>query len=463
MASQYQMSVEESREFRSQFFKIIIPLLLSSVFTQSLTFIDQWMVSTLGATAIAAVGVSSNYYSIYMTFLYGCNMGAGIYMTRYWGRQDIPSFQKIYWCAMFTTFTVSIVFCGIPLLFPEFICHFFTRDPAVIAQAIPYMRIVAVSNILNSLTSTMSFTFRNIGAVKVPMLQGIYSLLGNVFFNYVFIFGAFIFPKMGVTGAALGTLVTRIGEVALLFLYFYCSGTPIAKNVSAAIHKLNRRIFIEFLKTSLPMSADDMLWSLGISIYYMVYGTRGTEVYAAMSIMQTMQMISKLAIMGFCSTCTVMLGMEIGRGDRAKIDRYAFHFNRISLIAGFISCGIILVLIYPMQFVYGIRGTYEGECVMKCMIVLSIYIIMNALNSIKIEGIFRSGGDIAYLTFMDAGSIWIVGLPVTLIAGLLLNLPIWYVYTAHIWLELFKIPFGEKRLKSGKWLHNITKKIDEAA
>jgi len=191
----------------------------------------------------------------------------------------------------------------------------------------------------------------------------------------------------------------------------------------------------------------------------MVYGTRGTEVYAGMSILNTMEMFAKLAIMGFAGACTIMLGIEMGSADMPKVYRYADRFNRISIIAGLVSCSIIVALMLPVQHIYGIKGTLEGECVRNCMCVLAIYCIPNAVNCIKVEGIFRSGGDVRYLTLMDAGSIWMIGMPLTLILGLIFKVDIWYVYAAHIAIELFKLPLGQRRLRSRKWYHNVTEAV----
>lgn len=450
----------ENKEFNHKFISTIMPLIISSIFTQCLSFVDQWMVSTVGTEAIAAVGVSNNFFSVYFTFLYGCNTGAGIYLTRFWGKKDIPDFQRILWAVVFTTLSVGILICGLAIAFPRQIIRLYNNDPLVMVQAVPYMRIVAVSYILNAVCFTVCHMFRNMGKVKVPMVQGIASVLLNAFFNYIFIFGKLGFSPMGVVGAALGTLVTRLIEVAALLIFFFASDNPVKKDLFSAIKRLNRKTFIEYLKTSLPLCANDMLWSLGLSCYYMVYGSRGTEVYAGMSIVNTMEMFAKLAIMGFAGTCTIILGIEIGKGDMERVHRFAARFNRISIIAGFISCSIILAMMVPVQHIYNISGTIEGECVRNCMAVLAIYCIPNAVNCIKVEGIFRSGGDVRYLTFMDAGSIWFIGMPITLLLGLVFKADIWFVYAAHIAIELFKLPIGQHRLKSGKWFHNVTEAID---
>lgn len=165
------------------------------------------MVSSSGTEAIAAVGVSTNFFSVYFTFLYSCNTGAGIYMTRYWGKKDVFNFQRIFWATTITTLSVGIIVCTIAFAAPRQIIRLFNNDPVVIEMAVPYMRIVAVSYVIDALCLTISHSFRNVGRVKIPMIQGIFSVVCNGFFNYILIFGKLGFEPMGVTGAALGTLM----------------------------------------------------------------------------------------------------------------------------------------------------------------------------------------------------------------------------------------------------------------
>lgn len=443
----------EQSEFRATFFRTIIPLLVSSVFTQSLTFVDQWMVNTMGAPAVAAVGVASSFFGFFFCFLYGCNSGAGIYLTRYWGRGDIRKFQKMMWIVLTSTVIIGSIICSVIFFFPDAIIHLYTQDELVISYARPYLKVVALSNVLNAFCMGFSFMFQNMGKTMVPMYDGIFSMLGNVFLNYIFIFGKLGLPRFGVVGAAYGTLITRIGEIIGLMIYFHVSDNPVKKNFTSAVRELDWKSYRAFFRTSLPLCANDMLWAVGLSIYYMVYGTRGTEVYAAMSILDTLEMVAKLVIMGFARTCTVMLGIQIGRGDPGKIDRYSRQFNYLSRYVGLISSASVLALLKPIQYIYGLSGTFEGECVWNCMLVLSVSTIFNAVNCIKVEGIFRCGGDVFFLTFMDSGSIWLIGLPVTLLLGLVFKADIWFVYAAHIAVELYKLPLGQRRLRSGKWLH----------
>ncbi len=145
------------------------------------------------------------------------------------------------------------------MIFPDIIIRLFNRDPLVIEKAKPYMRIVAVSYLLDAICYAVSFCFRNIGNVKIPMIQGIGSMMFNMLFNYMFIFGKLGSPKLGVTGAALGTLAARIVELIGLLLYFFLSDNPIRKNLFKALKTLNVGLYKEYLKTSLPLCANDML------------------------------------------------------------------------------------------------------------------------------------------------------------------------------------------------------------
>ena len=132
------------------------------------------------------------------------------------------------------------------------------------------------------------------------------------------------------------------------------------------------------------------------------------------------------------------------------------------MVVGIVS-GLAVLAVRPlMLYIYSIEGTEVGNYVSQCMLVLSLYILLNVNNSINVEGIFRSGGDTSYVTLMDMGSIWFVGMPWTLITGLLLHTNVVVIYFAYIVLELYKLPLGYFRFRSGKWLHMLYKETDQA-
>ncbi len=451
---------KENRQFLKLLGVTVLPLLVQSIFTQSVNFVDQIMVSSLGTEAIAAIGASNKLMSLYNSFLYGSCSGCAMFMSQYWGKKDYKSFAKIFGVLMTVTVTVGVIFSALVLAFPAQLIKIFNDDPLVVESAVKYMRTVVPAYFLMSVVFPLEHMHQSMNKVRVTMTESVISTLINCFVNYVLIYGKLGFPQMGVRGAAIGTVICRITSLVALVIYIRLSKNVIFQNVrSMFAYDMN---FVKaFIKKALPLVGNEMMWSLGTTIYFIIYGRAGTDALAAMSIMQTLQMLAKIASGGFCRASAIIVGNEIGRGDLDKVQRYCKKFHLAAFIVGVVS-GIVVYSIRPfMLMAYSIEGTQVGTYVSQCMIVLSIYIVMNACNSINVEGIFRSGGDTAYLTLMDMGSIWLIGMPFTLITGLVLKTNVVVIYCAYIVLEIYKLPLGYIRFRSGKWLHQLYKETDK--
>ncbi len=444
---------------KKQFYKLLlltaIPLVLQSVFMQSLTFIDQLMISNVGTDEIAGIGAANKILSIYNAFLYGGCSGCAMFMSQYWGKQDISSFRKILGVTMTSTMSMSVVICIVAYIIPDFLLGIFTDDANVISLGVDYLKSVAPAYVIMGLVFPMNFCLRSQNRVKVTAANTFLSVIVNVLANYILIFGFedIGIKPLGVIGAGLGTTITRAVELTILISYFAITKSPVFSNLKE-MFTITTDFWSKFIKKAAPLIGNEMMWSLGTSIYFIFYGKCSEDALAAMSIMQTLQMLSKIFSGAFCSSASIIVGNEIGRGDVNKVTRFCKMFHKIAIIIGISTAIIIFLLINPMQHAYNIVGTEVGRIVNECMIVLAISNIMSAYNSINVEGIFRSGGDVKFITLMDMGSIWLIGMPFTIILYLI-GLDVTFLYMAYIVLELYKLPLSIIRFKSGKWLHKL--------
>ena len=306
----------------------------------------------------------------------------------------------------------------------------------------------------------LNYCLRSMNRVKVTAINTVVSVFVNVIFNYLLIYGKCGFPQMGVRGAALATSLTRFVELIVLVIYFKASKCEVFQSFRE-IFAFTREYIMSFIKKAAPLIGNEMLWSLGTSIYFIIYGKSGTDALAAMSIMQTWQMLARIASGSFCGAASIIVGNEIGHGDLDKVQRYCKRFHIIAAVVGAVSCVFVILMVKPVLMIYDIAGTEVGRIVRECMFVLAVYVLINPVNSINVEGIFRSGGDVKYITLMDMGSIWFIGMPYTIITGLLLHLDVVYIYMAYIALEIYKLPLGYIRFKNGKWLHKLHHGVGE--
>ena len=453
----------ENRQFFRMIFATVLPLLIQSVFTQSSNFVDQLLISSVGTEAIAAIGASNKLMTLYNGFLYGSCSGCAMFMAQYWGKKDYKSFQKIFGVLVTVTVAAGILFSAIVILIPAQLMGFFADDPVVIDLAVEYMRTVVLAYFLMSVIFPLEHMMRSMNKVKVTMIESIISvIIVNCVISYILIYGKLGFPAMGVAGAAIGTVICRVVSLIILIVYIKVSGNVIFRDArNIFVYNLT---FVKalFKKGASALSQMRCYGSLERLIYFIIYGRAGTDALAAMSIMQTLQQLSKIFSGSFCGASAIIVGNEIGKGDVGRVNRFCKKFHVAAMVVGIVS-GLAVLAVRPLMLhIYSIEGTEVGNYVSQCMLVLSLYILLNVNNSINVEGIFRSGGDTSYVTLMDMGSIWFVGMPWTLITGLVLHTNVVVIYFAYIVLELYKLPLGYFRFRSGKWLHMLYKETDQA-
>lgn len=443
---------KEGKEFLSLLFKTILPLLIQSALIQSVSLIDQIMVTSIGTEAVASVGASDSLFSLYNSFLYGICSGCSFFLAQYWGKRDIPHLQHIFGFTLTITTIAGTLFTICVRTFPHQLLRLFHAEEAVMELGVSYMTIAVFSYLILSVTYPLNFCFRNIGKTQVSMAVTCLSMIVKITVNYIFIYGAFGFPRLGIQGAALGTVFTRLFE-----LLFYCTYIILSKNIvfqtMGNFFHFNRNTIKAFTGKVIPLIINEIMWSLGTTIYFIVYGYSGTIALAAMSIMQTLRLLMKTVISGFCNSTAIIVGHEIGKGDMQRVERFCKRFHCLSYLVGALSSMLTLLCIRPILHIYSIEGTPVGDIVSKCMIILSLYVFITAVNSVNVEGIFRAGGDTAFVSLMDMGSVWLVGMPYTVITGILLKWNIVPVYLAYIFFEIYKLPLGFYRYRSGKWLH----------
>ena len=219
----------ESRDFYKLLFRTVLPLLIQAVFMQSINFIDQIMISSIGTDAIAAIGASNKALSIYNSFLYGSCSASAMFLAQYWGKKDISGFQKVLGINITSAAIVGTLMAVFVGLAPSLVLKLFNADASVMAYGIDYLRYLVPSYILMGLTFPLNFALRSMNKVKVTMTSTIISVIVNICVNYVLIFGKLGFAPMGVKGAAIGTVVTRLVEFIVLAVYFGLSDNPILK------------------------------------------------------------------------------------------------------------------------------------------------------------------------------------------------------------------------------------------
>lgn len=444
----------EKKAFYKLTFKTVFPLMIQSIMLASVNFIGQAMVSKLGLAEVAGVGVANKIYSIYFLVLYGTCSACVMFVSQYKGKNDMDGLRK----TMGMTFTITISFGVLVTLatfiFPTECISLFTNDAEVIRYGASYLKIASLSYLLLSFIYPINYMLRGITKVQIVVYTSTISVIINILITYMFIFGKFGMVQLGVVGAALAIVITRAIELTILIVYLIV----IKNEVIMAIPKMFTYNFMEakrFLYKALPLAGNEFFWGIGTTLYFVIYGHMGTEELVAMSIMSTIQTLEQTFALSFSGSAAVIIGNQIGKGDKEEVILCAKRFHKLALGVGALLSIAVFALINPIINLYEIQGTETGLYLKQCLMVMGGFVILHSYNSMNVEGLLRSGGDVKFVLIMDMGGVWLIGLPLTFILGEVLNYPIVIVYAVFIVVELYKLPIGIYRYRTYKWAKQL--------
>lgn len=442
------------REFLSNMLKIALPIMVQNLVTSSLNMADTIMVGKLGEVEIAAVGIANQYFFLFTMIIFGLCGGCSVFISQYWGKKDFINIKRILGLGLVSVLLVSIVFMAVGFINPGKIISLFNKDSTVIDLGGKYLFIVLFSYIFTAVTFIYSFSLRSIGNTVAPLIVNIAALLCNVFFNYVLIFGKFGAPALGVEGAAIATLIARAVEAIILIILVYKDNGVFAANLTE-LKDLNVEFFKKSYKIILPVLLNDVFWAVASLIYSVVYGRMGTGATAAVQICNTVSNMFMVVTFGMASASAIMVGNSVGEGKENQAIDYAKKFMVISLYLSIIL-GLILALTAPLiLYLFNVSDDVRSSTLIMLYIVSFIFVV-RFMGLVIIVGILRGAGDARSALIIEGCTMWFIGVPLTIMGAFLFKLPVHLVYALAILEEVAKFILGLMRLKSRKWINNIT-------
>lgn len=287
----------------------------------------------------------------------------------------------------------------------------------------------------------------------------------NIFLNWVLIYGKLGAPMLGCAGAAVATLISRAFEVAVLCVYAAVSRRlPLMPR--ALLHP-GRVIAKDFAKYALPVVCNECLWSLAFSLYTVIMGhmADNTPILSAYTIAGNLQRMMTPASFAAGGAAAVLIGREIGRGNRGSVQRKAWVLDALALVVGFVCMGIIALVRNVLLRPYILPLMHmEGEACDIAMYMMGILMLVQPVSSVSltnIVGVLRGGGDVRYAMLCDVGPLYAVCLPLAALAALVWKLDIRYVYPLMSIDVIVQIFLCFPRLRSGRWIHDVTRGAGE--
>ncbi len=453
--------------------KLALPIALQHLLMTVLNLADTLMVGQLGEVQIGAIALGNQIFFLLMLFLFGVGSGSAVFASQYWGRRDVAGVRRAMGVSLLTGCAGALAFSALGVFAPKLLLSVFTSDPAVIAEGAGYLRIVALSYPVTAVSMGYVHALRSVGDTRLPLYATAISIALNVVGNYVLIFGALGFPALGVRGAAIATALARVVELTLILFVVYRRKGPTAAALADLLH-FDRAFARRFYGRALPVIFNEIFWSLGFTMYTVVFARMGTGHLAAYTISDTVGRLLLVLFIGSSQATAILLGNVIGEGsgnaERSRTPELGRGVN--TGIASAQHIGTSLLKILPVAaavlglVVFTVVASWvpsffevsEDVRRMVTLLVRSLSVVMIAkiLNMHIVVGILRGGGDTRFALLVDVGFLWVVGVPAAFIAGLVFGLPAHVVYLCIGLEEVAKLTAGIPRILSGRWVNDLT-------
>ncbi|MFN6992543.1 MAG: MATE family efflux transporter, partial [Fervidobacterium sp.] len=403
--------------------KIAIPVSLENIIANTGTFILTFLLTQLGEMAVAVNGIANQGSFLVILFLFGLNTGGAIFLAQYWGMQDFENIKKTLSLMTYFSLLIALIFFILTFFFPKTFIQIFSNDESVIQKGIPFLRIVSISYFGLAIEISFRTFLRSIEKATIPMMSYVYGTAIQIVLAYVFLKGFLVVPKMGLYGIALAIAISRF----IIPLYQIFKAKLLKIPFTYSLKGISQQTLRAFLKYATPTTLNEISWSLGMTVYGIIFGKMGTKPYAAKSILSSFENYVWTFTFGIVIASSVLIGKYIGRMEYEKAQKFGKKVLFWTAAIGLISALVILIVYYT------ISKKFSLETETKRLLTYTIWIMVisspvKAFNGAAIVGILRAGGDAKFAFLLETFSLWIFGVPLAFLGAFVWKQPLPVVY-----------------------------------
>lgn len=441
------------KDFLKKLLPIAIPVALQNLLTTTASMIDTMMVAPLGELSVGALGLCAQYSSLMFSCYWGFVGGGILFFAQYWGSKEDDGIERSYGMVMTCMMTVSVFFSAMALLNPGTIMKIYTDKTAIQEIGVDYLRIVGIAYLLQVYSVGSSTLLRATDQVKIPFYASIASVSTNIFLNWVFIYGHFGLPAMGIKGAALATTVAAFVNALVIVITARVKGYPYLFTVKG--HFLWKKEYIAlFLKKCFPIICNELAMGIGNMIFNITLGRQDEPVIAALAVFRTLEGLIIGFFAGFANASAILVGTPVGAGElRTAYERAK---RLVYMCSGFIA--IVVSLLFTFRNPILTTMSLSGESLRDGTIILGIFGIISIIRmgNWMMNDTYRSAGDAITGTVLEITFMYVMLVPAVLLAGFRFHAPFWVVFLCCYIDEPIRYVIMQIHLYTGKWIRPVT-------
>lgn len=453
-------TLQKKDTFYSELMKLVVPIGIQNFMLALVSVTDAVMLGRMGQQEMASVSQAGNVQFFLSLLVTGFSIGVGIMAAQYWGKGDGKSIEEIAPTGLKIILAIGGVVTVAALVAPRALMAILTSDQALIPLGAEYLRVVAPSYFLCGITQVYFAILKNTGHTTESSVISCVAVVTNIVLNAIFIFGLLGCPAMGIAGAALATVISRLVELVL--------AAVITRRKSAVQLRWNwlakrpdRLLFQDFLRYTMPVIGASLVWGIAYISYSVVLGHMDGDAVAANSVVAVAKSLISCLIRGVGGGAGIMIGNLLGANLLEKAKNYARRLTVLSIVIGVVS-GVLLVAAMPI--IMSITElTPQAAQYLKIMIAFTgVNLAAQSVNHVVLDGIFGAGGDAKFDMNTNIIFMWCICVPLSLMAAFWWKLSAPVVFCLCSMDEIIKLPAVFLHYRKHIWLRNITRETQEA-
>lgn len=449
------------RDFYAQVVAVVVPIIIQNTVSNVVSLLDNVMVGRVGTLQMSAVAIVNQLLFVFNLCIFGGLAGAGIFATQYAGAHDDKGVRdcfRVKWMI-----ALSMLACALVVLiaFPKRLIGMYLAQEKAQADAaatlgfgMDYLTVMLWGLLPFGVSQVYASTLREVGETRLPMFASVAAILVNLVFNYFLIFGKCGFPELGVTGAAIATVLSRYVETAVIMVYTHMKSHHFGF-IRGAYRSLRvpKPLMISILRRGTPLLVNEFLWSSGMAVLLQCYSVRGLDVVAACNIATTVSNLFKVVFLSMGNAVAIMVGQALGANDIERAKNCTWRLMTLSVGSNLIMATLLAL------FAPAIPNIYNTEPHVRQIATQLIYVVAVMMPAYSFSHCcyftLRSGGKTIITFLFDSVFTWCVNVPAAWLLAYKTGLGIVPLYFGVQALEMVKVVVGFVLVKKGVWIHNI--------
>ena len=443
------------RQIYGSLFSLAFPIVLQQLLRISVDTVNSILLGSIDQLQMTAVTQADQVFFIYYTICNGFAVGCCVLVAQYWGQRNMEAIRTVLASALRTVAFFGLVFTLLVMAAPQVVMRIYLKDPEVLARSASYLRKVAWMYLPCALSVMIFAGCRGVEKVRIVLVTNLVSYSVNIALDYCLLFGKFGFPKLGITGIAVGTVTARLLELLICGTYFL----KLEKRIGFRLSFLRRRdkqLGRDLLKVSAPIVAHEMIWSLGTSTGSMITGQLGTSVVAGYNVSMVLYNLCASVGNGYLNACSVVISKVIGMGRRDQVRQQARTMLLVGAAIGVTLGGITLLARTPFLSLYNLEPDAVAYA-RQFMVVIACIWPFSLLEMTGMIGILRAGGDGRTGFYSDIVIMWMLCIPLAAAAAFLWNAPPVAVVAILKTIIALEAIVGILRVRSMRWVRDLTR------